>query len=67
MTPTATATTTEHAATFADAYCDIHADANKHAYRDCNRYNASTQQPMTSYLNNNVFTGSAYGPTLPAV
>ena len=29
-------------------------------------YKASTRQTAIWYLNNNVFVGSAYGPTLPA-
>src|SRR5439155_16990951 len=41
-------------------------DFNQDGKRDYVLYNAVTHQTAVWYLNNNVFVGGAYGPTLPA-
>ena len=41
-------------------------DFNGDGYPDYVLYNAATRQTAIWYLNNNVYTGSAWGPTLPA-
>ena len=42
------------------------ADFKGDGYPDYLLYNAATRQTAIWYLNNNVDTGSAFGPTLPA-
>jgi hypothetical protein len=42
------------------------ADFNSNGKPDYVLYNANTRQTAIWYLNNNVYVGSAYGPTLPA-
>jgi hypothetical protein len=42
------------------------ADVNGDGKPDYALYNATTRQTALYYLNNNVYAGSAYGPTLPA-
>jgi hypothetical protein len=41
-------------------------DFNADSHPDYVLYKASTRQTAIWYLNNNVFAGGAYGPTLPA-
>ena len=42
------------------------ADFNRDGHPDYMLYKASTRQTAIWYLNNNIFVGCAYGPTLPA-
>jgi hypothetical protein len=42
------------------------ADFNGDGKPDYLLYNAATQETAIWYLNNNVFVGAAFGPTLPA-
>ena len=44
----------------------VRSDFNGDGKPDYVLYNASTRRTAVWYLNNNVFLGSAYGPTLPA-
>jgi len=43
----------------------VTADFNGDAKPDYSLYNTSTRQTAIWYLNNNIYIGGAYGPTLP--
>jgi len=43
----------------------VAADFNGDAKPDYSLYNTSTRQTAIWYLNNNIYIGGAYGPTLP--